>query len=162
VPTTPSVPQVVAAAATGVATTAYYATPDVIRSRAARGWVKTGLGVALTASSLPELRRVQEEARARREARPEEERVDVRQALAGMPAGRKAALGAVAAGLVAGSVASVVVAERWIFRRGEARLAAGKPYAHTRVAVVLGVLAGAMMLVPDVAEAEAPGAPTAR
>jgi hypothetical protein len=160
VPTTPSVPQVVAAAATAVATTAYYATPDVIRSRAARGWVKTGLGVALTASSLPELRRVQEEARARREARPEEEQVDVRQALAGMPAGRKAALGAVAAGLVAGSVASVAVAERWIFRRGEAGLAAGKRYAHTRAAVVLGVLAGAMMLVPD--PAEAPGTPTAR
>jgi hypothetical protein len=160
VPTTPSVPQVLAAAATAVATTAYYATPDVIRSRAARGWVKTGLGIALTASSLPEFRRVQEEARARREVQPEEEQVDVRQALADMPAARRAALGAVGAGLMAGSVASMVVAERWIFRRGEARRAAGKPYAHTRGAVVLGVLAGAMMLVPD--RAETPDAPTAR
>lgn len=151
-PTTPPASQILTAAATGVATAAYYATPDVIRSRAARGWVKAGLGVALTAVSLPDFRRVQEEARARREALPEEERVDVRQALAGMQPQAKAVVAAVGAGLAVGSVASVVVAERWIFRRGEARLAAGKPLAHTRAAIVLGLLSGAMMLVPDPSE----------
>jgi hypothetical protein len=155
VPTTLPVFRVLAAAATGAATTAYYATPDVIRSRVARGWVKAGLGTALVAVSLPDFRRTQEEARVRREALPEDERVDVRQALADMPTRRKAALGAVGAGLMAGSVASVVVAERWIFRRGEARLAAGRPYAHTRTAVVLGLLAGAMMLIPDPQETPA-------
>jgi hypothetical protein len=142
--------------ATGVATTAYYATPDVIRSRAARGWVKAGLAVALTALSVPDFRRTLEETRARRESRPEEERVDVKQVLADLPPQRKAALAAVGAGLVAGSVASVVVTERWVFRRGEARLAAGKPYAHTRTAVVLGLLSGAMTLIPGSPETPAP------
>lgn len=151
-PTTPPASKVLAAAATAVATAAYYATPDVIRSRAARGWAKAGLGVALTALSLPDVRRIQEETRARREALPEEERVDVRQALADMEPKRQVVLAAVAAGLAAGSVASVVVAERWIFRRGEARRAAGKPYAHTRAAVVLGLLGGAMTLIPDPSE----------
>jgi hypothetical protein len=151
-PTTPPASQVLAAAATAVATAAYYATPDVIRSRAARGWAKAGLGAVLTALYLPDLRRMQVEARARREALPEEERVDVRQALADMQPRGKVALAGVAAGLTAGSVASVVVAERWIFRRGEARRAAGTPYAHTRAAIVLGLIGGAMTLIPDPSE----------
>lgn len=148
-PTTPQASRVLTAVLNGAATTAYYASPDLLRSRAARGWVKAGLTAVLVAGSVPDMRRGKAAARAAQAELPEEERVDWAEAARTMPARGKVAAAAVAAALVGGSVASVVVAERWIFRRGEARRAAGVPYAHTRAALLWGAVAAGLALIPD-------------
>jgi|GEM_PF-351500 len=64
-PTTPPTSRVLAAVVGGLASTAYYATPDVIRSRTGRGWAKAALTGVVLASSLPDLRRSLAENRAR-------------------------------------------------------------------------------------------------
>ncbi|MBO3095055.1 hypothetical protein [Cellulomonas dongxiuzhuiae] len=53
---------------------------------------------------------------------------------------------------VAGSVAATVAFERWVFRRGEARAAAGVRLAHTRTGLVLGALTAAGGLIPEPSE----------
>lgn len=164
-PTTPPASRVLVAAVTGAATTAYYATPDLIRSRPARGWAKAGLAAVITAAAVPDLRKARADASARRvrreqEARraattsepaeePIEEPIGLRDALDSMPPRARVVLGATAAALVAGSVAMTVAGERWIFRRGEVRRAAGRSWPHTRAAVVWGLIAGGLLLVPD-------------
>lgn len=145
-PSTPPATRVLAAAVTGAATAAYYASPDVVRSRAARGWLKTGLSLVAAAGSFPESRRAGAAAEA---ARVERGDPPLREAFEATPAQGRAAVVAAGAVAVAGSVAGVVALERWLFRRGEARAAAGVRYAHTRTAVVLGVLAAAITLLPD-------------
>ncbi|WP_454050281.1 hypothetical protein [Cellulomonas sp. Marseille-Q8402] len=148
-PTPPVATRLAAAAATGVATAAYYATPDLIRSRTARGWAKVALSAVLVAVSVPDAVRTRDQARAHRASLPEEERVDLREAVGTMSTRGKVVGSVVGLGLVGGSIASVVVVERWIFRRGEARAAAGRSYPHTRGALVLGALMAALTLIPD-------------
>lgn len=147
---TPPATRVLAAAVSGVTTAAHYASPDLVRSRAARGWLKAGLSAAAAAASYPEFRRARAEAEVARAERGDPALEEVLEAVP--PRGRVlgAALGAaLGASALAASVAGVVVVERWLFRRGEARAAAGVRFAHTRTAVVLGVLAAAVTLLPD-------------
>jgi hypothetical protein len=51
--------------------------------------------------------------------------------------------------VLAGSVSCVVAGERWAYRRGEARAAAGKRLPHTGPALLYGALAGGLWLLPD-------------
>lgn len=170
--TRPTAPRVLAALVTGVATTAYYASPDVIRSRTARGWVKVALSAALVATSVPDLRaalatRKQAHATAPRlhgTALPDGTGLDATAPVAravdenrtsddatAAPRDLRPALvaGGVAAAAIAVSTVGTVAFERWVFRRGERLLAAGRPLAHTRAAIVLGVVMTALSLIPD-------------
>ncbi|GIG34699.1 hypothetical protein [Cellulomonas pakistanensis] len=151
-PSTPPVSRVLYAAVGGLATTAYYATPDLIRSRAARGWAKTALAGVVLASSAPDLRRAREESRERNRAAAQEQgqdQVDWRVTWTSMkPRGRATLVAGGATALVA-SVGSVVLIERAVFRRGERRRAAGVRFAHTRPALVWGVLTTAIAFLPD-------------
>jgi hypothetical protein len=151
-PSTPPASRVLNAAVTGLASTAYYATPDLIRSRAARGWAKAALTGVVLAASVSDLRRGLEESRARRAAAaqdPEEEQVDWGELWGSMTPRRRASVCAAGAAALAVSVGSVVAIERAVFRRGERRRAAGVRFAHTRPAVVWGVLGTALSLLPD-------------
>lgn len=149
-PTTPAPSQWLAAAVTGVATTAYYATPDLIRSRTRRGWAKAGLSAVVVAGSVADVRRSLAEVRAERAADGEAdaEPVDWQEAVAAMSPRAKVVAGTVAVGSLGLSVLSVVVAERWIFRRGERRRAAGVSWPHSRAALALGVGSAVLSLVP--------------
>ncbi len=146
---TPLSSRVLPALVSGTATAAYYAAPDVIDSRAARGWAKAGLLAVVAAASLPEyLAAVEDMRRARH---------DVAEATADskpMPVRAKVVAGAVAAVAVVGGAAGMVAAERWIFRRGQARAAAGARWPHTRTGLVMGAVAAGLALVPlpDLAE----------
>ncbi|QGQ17966.1 peptidase S9 [Cellulomonas sp. JZ18] len=155
--TRPTVSRVLAALVTGVATTAYYATPDLIRSRTARGWTKAGLGAVTLAVSLQEVRADIAAQRAKSAAEPptddtsddraaDENRTtdEDAQPLKDVPP----ALLAVGVAALATSVAGTVAFERWVFRRGERLAAAGRPLAHTRAALVLGALSAAVSLIP--------------
>lgn len=169
---TPEVPatRVLTAVVAGVATTAYYASPDLIRSRARRGWAKAGLAAVITATSVPEMLRSRAQqqaaqAHAAREAAAARaadgvhvtdgtdaddvtEPVDWRQLWSTMPTRGRVSVGAAAAGFLGVSAAVVVGAERWVFRRGERRRAEGVRWAHTRPAVVWGVVSTVFALVP--------------
>lgn len=135
--------RVLPALVSGAATAAYYATPDVIASRAARGWSKAGLMAVIAATSVPESRAALEQIRrARRDV------AEVTADADPMPVGAKVVAGAVGAVAVVGVVAGVVAAERWIFRRGQARSAAGARWPHTRTGLVMGAVAAGLALVP--------------
>ncbi|MGY2002628.1 hypothetical protein [Blastococcus sp. SYSU DS1024] len=135
----------VAPLVSAAATTLYYATPDFIPSRTTRGWAKAGLTAVAVAASVPDARAAWVPAPGGHGA---EGAVAPAQALGSLPAGSKAViLGSVAAALAAG-VGGLLTAERWIFRRGQARAAAGKRLPHTGPAVVYGVLASALWLLP--------------
>lgn len=151
-PSTPPASRVLTAAVTGLASTAYYATPDLIRSRAGRGWAKAALTGVVLAASVPDLRRDLEETRARRAAAaqdPHEEQVDWHELWASLSPGRRASACAAGAAVLAVSVGSVVAVERAVFRRGERRRAAGVRFAHSRPALVWGVLGTVLSLLPD-------------
>ncbi|MGW6132551.1 hypothetical protein ACWFNE_21195 [Cellulomonas sp. NPDC055163] len=189
-------PRVLTALASGLTTTAWYAMPDVLASRTARGWAKAGIAAVAVAIGLPELRPELAKLRAAAASAsaagvpaPTEPCVsaDGAHGTAGTPAaagsqrteGTVGAEGAepersaspafrvrvVASGVVAvavvGSVAGTVAAERWLFRRGEARAAAGVRFAHTRAAAVLGALTVALALVPPPSDDEDTGGPGA-
>jgi hypothetical protein len=64
----------------------------------------------------------------------------------------KAAALAPVTAVLACSVGLLLTAERWIFRRGQARAAAGKRLPHTGPALLYGVLAGGLWLLPAPAE----------
>jgi len=141
--------QVFTALATGLGTTAYYATPDLIAGRRARGWVKAGLAAVTLAASIPAARTelpatreaVDEVVRANPEAEATEDRPGV--------SGRGVAVAALLGGaLVLGATAASVAIEKWIFRRGEARAVAGKALPHTGPALLYGALTAAAGLVP--------------
>jgi len=146
---------------TGLATAAYYAVPDVVRSRAARGWLKAGCLAAAVAVSVPTAREGWQEARtAWRDAVAEDDTADAPgtadspdapspDAPGPVSPARQAALGAAGAAALVASVAATVAGERWVFRRGEALAAAGVPFAHTRTGLVLGAVAAALALVPE-------------
>ncbi|MBO0919420.1 hypothetical protein J1G42_01080 [Cellulomonas sp. zg-ZUI222] len=176
----------------GLTTTAYYAVPDVVSSRAARFWLKTallGLGMT-TMEAMPTTRAGWEEKRTswrealagvssrdgagdvldaqpRSDADPDAAVSDPSDAgtagidvlpghedgLTGRPsASQRAAAVGVAAVLVVVATAGTVAFERWVYRRGQARAAAGVRFAHTRTGVVMGVLAAAGALVPEPSE----------
>lgn len=180
--TTRTASRILTALASGLATTAWYATPDVIASRTARGWAKAGLAAGALAVELPQLRAERASRRAAavdvpgssegplRADGPSAANAQPRAAVASGAGGAAGAGGtagvggtepappgtsrrrAVALGVLvvagAASVAGTVAAERWIFRRGEARAAAGVRFAHTRTAAVLGALTVVLALVP--------------
>lgn len=144
--TAPTRSRVPAALLTGAATVLYYATPDVVRSRTARGWLKAGLTAVTFAASVPELRAMRAAART---GDDEDVATTALEDLTTMPTRRKVAGVGVAAAFVGSSVGGLVATERWIFHRGEARAAAGQRLPHTRVALLLGALSTAIALVPS-------------
>lgn len=151
-PSTPPVSRVLNAAVGGLAATAYYATPDLIRSRAGRGWAKAALTAVVVATSVPDVRRGLAEVRAQREAAaqdPHDEQVDWSAMWGAMSPGSRASAVGAGAALLAASVGSVVAIERAVFRRGERRRAAGVRFAHTRPALAWGVLTTVVALLPD-------------
>ncbi|MBO1751125.1 hypothetical protein J4G33_04840 [Actinotalea sp. BY-33] len=173
--TTPTPARVLAALSAGVATTAFYATPDVFASRAARVWAKAGIGAVLLASSAPEVVAARETWREKRASAAEAAEqlatvavepgdlpdnrlddpvvpVDLTEAWQGMNTRGKAVVAGVTVGAVASSVALMVLGERWVFRRGESRAAAGKTLPHTGPALLYGVLAAGVALLPDPTE----------
>ena len=119
------------------ATIAWYALPDVVRSRPLRGLVKVGLLGAMgwsLVSLMP----------AGDELPPYDDEMDCSEAktedpLDGVTEAEPREL-AVLAGAVLGSAVVTVAVERWLFRRGERRRAAGVRLAHTRQGLALGVL----------------------
>ena len=150
-----------AAVTSGLATAGYYAVPDLVRSRTARGWAKTALLAVSTAALVPDFREIRAARHADRAASDgaaERETVD----LSSVPASRRVALVGAGVAVLGGTAAGIVAVERWIFRRGEARAAAGVRLPHTRTALVLGALSAALAFLPppDVtspADATAPG-----
>ncbi|OKL54142.1 hypothetical protein BSZ39_05635 [Bowdeniella nasicola] len=115
----------------GAGTFAYYALPDVVRSRTARGLLKTGLVAGMTAAYFAtDLSKENQEA-------CEEASNGVMDRLSEVP------MPLVATGIIgslAASIAVTVWVEKSIFARGERRRAAGVRGAHTRQAIGLGVL----------------------
>lgn len=111
-------------AVSGLTVLAWYALPDVVRSRGVRGVVKTGLlGVtAAGAAMVPEIY-------PGAAASPPEPRVEI----------SRPALIAVAAGATVAATAATVWAEKAIFARGERRRARGVRWAHTPFALVLAL-----------------------
>jgi hypothetical protein len=135
---------------TGAATAAYYASPDFISSRTVRGWVKAGLVAVSVAASVPELR-----ASGRSDGEAGQGAGALAQALRSMPARGKAAAAGVVAVALAGTAAGAVAGERWMFRRGQRRAAAGKRFAHTGPALLYGALTAAAGLIPSPEERRA-------
>lgn len=130
---------------TGALTTAYYATPDVISSRTARGYVKAGLTALAVAASVPELRAAWAASRDRTEVDGETRPSDVFRSLP--TRSRTVVVGSVAA-VLAGSIGGLLLAERWAYRHGQARAAAGKRLPHTGPALLYGALASGLWLLP--------------
>ncbi len=135
----------VAALVTGAATALYYATPDLISSRTVRGWVKAGLTAVSVAASVPDLRAAWATARERQEL---DGGVDPSKTFSSLPAGSKAVVVGSVAAVLTCSVGGVLAAERWIFRRGQARAASGKRLPHTGPALLYGALASGLWLLP--------------
>ncbi|MGY1812471.1 hypothetical protein [Blastococcus sp. SYSU D00820] len=130
----------------GAATVVYYASPDFLASRTARGWVKAGVAAVSLATAVPELRAARAAARARREAG---EQGQPSPAFGSLPAATRAALLGAAAAVAVLSVRGAVAAERWAFRRGEERAAAGRRLPHTGPALLYGALTTALGLLPS-------------
>jgi len=112
---------------------AWYALPDVVRSRTARTAVKTGL-LAASAAGAAMIPRVYPGV----PTEPPVPTVD-------LPA---PVVAAAAIGIVAAGTAATVWAEKLVFAAGERRRARGARWAHTPVAVALALLTGAAAL-PD-------------
>ncbi|WP_454041719.1 hypothetical protein [Cellulosimicrobium sp. Marseille-Q8652] len=169
-PTTRGVVDPTAVAIAGSMTLAWYAVPDLVRPRWTRALLKTAVGVAgavLTVASTADGREAREAVRTLRstvkgldetsdtagpgapgaspagDAGREDNAyvADVGSSRSAVPPG-VLALGAV--GGVAASVALVVAAERWVYRRGEALRARGVRLPHTRVGLAMGAVAVAL------------------
>lgn len=138
-------PRAVALLATGAGTVLYYATPDLISSRTARGWAKAGLTSLALAASLPELRAAWVTGREQQALDGGPRPTEVFRSL---PARSKAVVLGLAAAVLTGSIGGVVAAERWAYRHGEARAAAGRRLPHTGPALVYGALASGLWLLP--------------
>jgi hypothetical protein len=138
----PTVTRPLSAAVTLVASTAYYASPDVVRSRRARAWVKGGLVVVISAVSLLEART------AAAEGEPTPDTDELAESLGALTGRQQAVLGSGAVAVGAVSLLAVRAAERWIFAHGERRRASGKRFAHTVPALALGAVGAATVLVP--------------
>ncbi|HWU06367.1 MAG TPA: hypothetical protein VN520_08290 [Streptomyces sp.] len=154
--TTQMSPRAGPALVTGAATALYYATPDFIASRTARGWAKAGLMAINLAAALPDLRAARAAVR--------EQLAQAAEAGSGQwwqsigPRQKVAASGSVAA-VVVGAVGLGLVAERWVFSRGQARAATGVRLPHTRAALGYGLLAAGFKLLPTPPEPRLPIGP---
>ncbi|SFK47695.1 hypothetical protein [Cellulomonas sp. KH9] len=164
--------RIAAAVVAGVGTAGYYATPDLLRSRRARGWTKAACVLAVTAAGVPEAYRGWQATRAgapgsealgaRPDAGPaaggagadgtDPARGTPAEVWRSVPPGWRAALTGGALAGAAASVALTVGVERALFRRGEARRVSGVRLPHTRTGLVLGALAAALALYPDPAD----------
>lgn len=141
----------VAAVVTGLGTAAYYATPDVISSRTARGWVKTGLTAVVVAASVPQLRATW--AVIARERQGPDGELPPSEVFSSLPVRSRAVVLGLVAAVLAGSTGGVLVAERRAFRHGQARAAAGRRLPHTGPALLYGALAGGLWLLPTPSDA---------
>ena len=140
-PARPTPSSAAAALLTGSLTAVYYATPDLVPSRTARGWVKAGLTAVSVATSLPDIRAAWVPVR-------REVGGAFATSYAGLPVqGKVVVLGSVAA-LLSAATGGVLAAERWVFRHGEARAAAGRRLPHTGPALLYGALAAGLRLLP--------------
>jgi len=168
-------------AITGLTTLAWYAVPDVVGPRWARAVAKAGvlvgglgLGLAVTAEGRSAVERMREACGELRDLRdadrigggdddgPREEREDnvlaTEEALDGAdPLPGPAVAGAAVAGAVALAVSVAVAGEKWAYRRGERWRAQGRRLPHTRVGLVLGVLAAAATVLDPSISGFAPG-----
>ncbi|MCZ2860652.1 hypothetical protein [Blastococcus sp. VKM Ac-2987] len=144
-PTGPTPPRTFPALVTGVATTLHYALPDLVPSRTARGWTKAGITAVALAAAFPDLRATW--ATTREQLQVDGEPV-FSTAFSSLPVVRQAVVLGIGAAVLAGSAGGVLAGERWAFRRGEARAAAGKRLPHTGPALVYGALAGVLWLLP--------------
>ena len=124
----PPYPRTGAVLASGAATALYYATPDFLPSRTTRGWAKAGIIAVALAASAPELRAAWATARERPAVDGE---APAPTTFRSLPARTKVVVLGSAAGALALAVRGVVAAERWAFRRGQARAVAGKRLPHT-------------------------------
>src|SRR5688572_33393929 len=104
----PKPSRTIAAVVTGAGTAVYYATPDFISSRTARGWAKAGLTALAVAASVPELRATWATARERQE--PDGE-LPLSESFRSLPAWSQAVVVGSMAAVLAGSVGVVVLAE---------------------------------------------------
>ena len=139
--TTSTTPRPATVLTSGFATALYYATPDFIPSRTARGWAKALIvGVSL-AAAVPEFRAALDASRVDGDAAPAV-------AFGSLPAAGKAVVVGSVAGVLAVSVRGMLTAERWAFRHGQARAAAGKRLPHTAPALVYGALSTGLWLLP--------------
>jgi hypothetical protein len=158
----PTPARLLAATVGGAATAAYYATPDVIRSRTARGWTKAALLLVAAAAALPDARRTWREQRAgdpapltslswQDVADDAETSGDAPPAktFRSLPARQQAVIAGVGAVAMAGSVWATVATERWLYRRAETRRLAGARWAHARTGLVMGGVGAALALIPD-------------
>ena len=123
------------------ATLAWYALPDVVRSRPLRGLVKVGLLGARGWSLVSLMPEGDELPPYDDETDCSEEKTD--DPLDGVTEAEPREL-AVLAGTVLGSAVVTVAVERWLFRRGERRRAQGARFAHTRQGLALGGLEAAL------------------
>ena len=124
--------------ASGLAVGAGATLPDYVRSRPLRGLIKTGLLGAIgwsIVAMMPE----------DGELPPYDDETDCSKSssaddpLDGVTEAEPREL-AVLAGAALGSAVLTVAVERWLFRRGERRRAAGVRLAHTRQGLALGAL----------------------
>ena len=142
------------------ATLAWYALPDVVRSRPLRGVVKAGLlgaiGWSIIALMPPdgELPPYDDETDCSNPSESWDDPLD------GVNEAEPREL-AVLAGAGFGSAVVTVAVERWLFRRGERRRAAGVRFAHTRQGLALGALEAVATVATLVAEAKGCCAPRA-
>ncbi|MCF6746670.1 hypothetical protein E9529_20825 [Blastococcus sp. KM273128] len=140
--TPPTRSRAFAALVGGASTALWDATPDVITSRTARGWAKAAIMAVSLAASTPDLRAARESLReVREEVHPAE-------AWRALPTRNRTALAGIAVAALAASTAGVVAGERWAFRRGQARAAAGKRWPHAGPALLYGALASTVWLAP--------------
>ncbi|SFO74215.1 hypothetical protein SAMN05660464_0891 [Geodermatophilus dictyosporus] len=140
---TPS--RAVAAVVTGVATAVHYATPDLVPSRTARGWTKAGITALAVAASVPELRATWADVREQQQREGEALPVE---ALRSLPVRSRVVVLASVGAVLAGSIGGIVLAERWAFRHGQARAAAGRRWPHTGPALLYGAVAGGLWFLP--------------
>ncbi|RBY90226.1 hypothetical protein DQ244_12215 [Blastococcus sp. TBT05-19] len=138
-----------AAGVTAAATTLHYALPDLIADRRRRGWAKAGVLAVAVAAAVPELRAGWDGARGSEQ--PDGE-ASVTEVFRSLPPARKAVALAPVALVLGASAGWLALVERWIFRRGQARAAAGKRWPHTGPALVYGALAGAFWFIEPPAD----------
>lgn len=122
----------------GLGTVAWYALPDVVRSRAARAMLKTGLVAAGGAAY----------ALAHRPESPQQGPDAFDEVLAAVNEDPGRTLGLLTA-VLAGSTALGIAGEKAIFRFGERRRARGVRGAHLVPALGWGVLGALSMLVTE-------------
>jgi hypothetical protein len=123
----------------GATVLAWYALPDVVRSKKLRSLIKAGLlGVtAYAGTMLPGLA-----------TEVEDLSTSVRKQLVDLPP--KTATGILVGGTAA-MAAITVLAEKWIFTRGELRRARGVRAAHTRQALAIAAATAALAATDRVA-----------